>query len=163
MMLRLVFLTMICSAGLTNYARAAGPASSPAETAHPGVSANPGKPPVSPDKPTEVYPSCNSPRVVHCAQPGAVVLLDEVGVRELLAGVELENGDIAAERDMWKERAKISDERATIEQSHAQKSDRQAVWLPIITGLGGAAVTLGVVLGVLKAVGWPQPQHTGGR
>lgn len=144
----------ICSAALMHCASAGGPASKPRAVASQPTSA--------PDKPREASPSCAGPRVVQCAAPGARIMLDEVGVRELLAGVELEKGDIAAERDMWKERDKIDDERANIEQSHAQKSDQRAVWLPIITGLSGAAVTLGVVLGVLKAVGWPQ-QHTGGR
>lgn len=60
-----------------------------------------------------------APPMIPCVASSGPVFLDSVGVRELLAGVALEAGDLAAQRDEQAKRADIAESYAANVQLHA--------------------------------------------
>ena len=80
-------------------------------------------------------------------------MLDEVGVRELLAGLELEKGDIEADRDRQMMRASQSERRLVEVSAEAAALRARGVWIGIGSSAGTAAAVLTIMLVTLKVLG----------
>lgn len=73
------------------------------------------------------------------------IALDNTGVREMLAGFELELGDERAKTAQQKTRADLSEDREKKLRAFSDEQQSRAIWVPAIAGAGGVA--LGILLG----------------
>lgn len=87
-----------------------------------------------------VLTSC-APAAAPASRPLSVRYLDEGAVRELLAGVDLELGDLRAERDRQKARGDHFEARSAEMERLARENITRTIWGPIIGGGVGVAVT----------------------